>query len=404
MSDDASIKLPKPRIVLITDDDPNVLTFGPTIVTRQLIELLSEDWDVYLVFMSPSHSSGLPAPSAAVWHGHSKFFHQVRNYLRDLLPQLGLIIDVFLYTVLNSERNRILGWIDAQAPTVVLFNNVHTLPLNPGHFAAKHRKLIYLAHDDFQTSFQSIAKASQSLIRRVYYQFFSKIYGKLQRHTARHSTEIWALTEEDRQRFASAAATTKRVLFPYCVNTKKTNAEIKRHAGPIKRILLVGSFHWFPKRKNAIWIVDEVAPLIHRQYPHLVFQIVGRAADLVKRDTQYHHNIEFHNNVPDTVPYYANDCIALVPEHQPSGIKLKAIEAANNYTPLVSTIPGIEGTGLRGEHSCLMAASSTEFVTAVARLVADEDLRTRLSEAAAAEVRSNFNREKSLHILRDCLR
>jgi glycosyltransferase involved in cell wall biosynthesis len=76
----------------------------------------------------------------------------------------------------------------------------------------------------------------------------------------------------------------------------------------------------------------------------------------------------------------------VVPLREGSGTRLKVLEALALGTPVVSTSKGIEGLALEHERHVLVADTPESFADATLRVLAQPELRARLSEAGRCRV------------------
>jgi glycosyltransferase involved in cell wall biosynthesis len=61
--------------------------------------------------------------------------------------------------------------------------------------------------------------------------------------------------------------------------------------------------------------------------------------------------------------------------------------------PVVSWAPGLEGTNLINGKSCLLARSTTEFITHLARLFSEPESRRQIGTAARRTIETEFSRQ-----------
>ncbi len=123
-------------------------------------------------------------------------------------------------------------------------------------------------------------------------------------------------------------------LYPF-VEQKQTNQQ------PI--VGLIGSFNWTPSYSAAERLLTRLWPEIKRRVPHAKLQIVGRCAkDALAKFTNI-EDLEIHQDVRDTLPYFANMDVMLYAPVAGSGMKVKVMEAFALGTPVVTNSDGVEG-------------------------------------------------------------
>lgn len=95
--------------------------------------------------------------------------------------------------------------------------------------------------------------------------------------------------------------------------------------------------------------------------------------------------------VPDIREELWSHRVFVCPIRFGAGTRIKLLEAAAAKCAIVSTTLGAEGLGLQDGRNVLIADDPMQFAVAVKQLLADEDLRRRLGEAAHETVRRNFD-------------
>jgi glycosyltransferase involved in cell wall biosynthesis len=196
------------------------------------------------------------------------------------------------------------------------------------------------------------------------------------------------LSDEDVTRFEQCSATCRFEVIP------PTVVPVGLFGNPGRQrpnsLLLLGSFDWAPKRRNAIWLATRVFSRVRAQYPDATLRIVGKGARRLANDLGDRPGVELHSDVAAVLPFYEEAQIAVVPEQQASGLKLKTLEAANHGVAIVTTSSGREGTRLVDRTHCLVADDETGFASAIVELLGDGTLRQTLADAAHQRVQDHF--------------
>jgi glycosyltransferase involved in cell wall biosynthesis len=140
----------------------------------------------------------------------------------------------------------------------------------------------------------------------------------------------------------------------------------------------------------AVWLLDEVMPLVWRQRPDVHVYVVGRSpspAIVARRSPRAHVTGE----VPSIVPYLRGSVAALVPLRWESGTRFKILEAFACSTPVVSTTLGAEGLAVEHGRHLLLADDTESFAGAILALLAEPLLGHRLVGPAFDLVRSEHD-------------
>jgi glycosyltransferase involved in cell wall biosynthesis len=164
---------------------------------------------------------------------------------------------------------------------------------------------------------------------------------------------------------------------------------------PGRRVLMVGNFGYSPNVEGARWFIDEVLPLCES----VDFVIVGPGSERLAP-----HGIGF---APDLAALYAGADVVVVPLHNGSGSRIKAIEAFAAGVPVVGTSVGLEGLDVRPGIDCLINDDPTEFAHSVCQLLDTPWLAQRLAASSLANVVPRYARthvaDEAERLLRDCL-
>ncbi len=123
-------------------------------------------------------------------------------------------------------------------------------------------------------------------------------------------------------------------LYPFA-EQKQMNAQ------PV--VGLIGGFNWAPSYSAAERLLTRLWPEIKHRVPNARLQIVGRCAKDALAAFTHMSDLEIHQDVPDTLPYFANMDVMLYAPIAGSGMKVKVQEAFALGTPVVTTSEGVEG-------------------------------------------------------------
>ncbi len=152
-------------------------------------------------------------------------------------------------------------------------------------------------------------------------------------------------------------------------------------------VVFIGNLGYFPNIDAASWFARDVMPLLSARMPDARFLIVGaRPQDGLRRLAASIPQVELIGEVADVYPYLAAAAVAVVPLRAGSGQQLKLIEAMAAGTPVVATSRSAAGMDARAETHLLIADDAEAMAAAVARLLDDPQLCTRLTQAARALV------------------
>jgi glycosyltransferase involved in cell wall biosynthesis len=171
------------------------------------------------------------------------------------------------------------------------------------------------------------------------------------------------------------------------------------------RLLLVGSFGYFPNEDAAVFFGREI-------WPRIVSAVCGRARAWIVGSRPgpavlrlgRTPGITVTGEVPSVTPYYGQADAAVNPIRAGGGTRIKAIEAFAHGVPLVSTTIGVEGLDAEAGRHVLVADAADEFAQACLRLARDRGLRAKLVAEARSLYREQYAFPKVVDRIRSVYR
>jgi glycosyltransferase involved in cell wall biosynthesis len=162
--------------------------------------------------------------------------------------------------------------------------------------------------------------------------------------------------------------------------------------GPVTRepvVVFQGNMTYPPNADAAVRLVTEIAPALWDRLPSARVRLVGLAAEDV-RALHAPPRVVTTGRVESMSDELSNADLVVVPLRIGSGTRIKIIEAFAYGVPVVSTTVGSDGLDVQSGVHLLIADETVEFAQACVRLLADTDLRRRLTEAAHDLFRKSY--------------
>ena len=151
-----------------------------------------------------------------------------------------------------------------------------------------------------------------------------------------------------------------------------------------------GNLEYHPNVSAVRFFRNEIWPILRDGWPNLVWRLVGKSPEAVKKYTSGDARIECSGAVDNAIAELAAAKVVVVPLLAGSGTRFKVIEAWAAGRAVVSTTIGAEGLPARHKENILIADSAEEFASAVSLLLTSSDLRTRLGGTGRALFESEF--------------
>jgi polysaccharide biosynthesis protein PslH len=251
--------------------------------------------------------SGLKAKLETLQRPYSYLFSQ--KFKQDLAAELTHSYDVLHLEQLWS------GWLGLEYPAKALMN-IHYLFSLDGAFSGSHNLETWLRNQMSNRAERFLLKSFPQIITLT-----DRLQSSIQAINPKADVHVVPLGLD-------------LSLYPF-------QAELPEHSQPT--VSLIGSLNWAPTFSAAERLITHLWPEIQRQVPHARLQIVGRKAKETLASFAHTPNLELHQDVPDTLPYFQNTDVLLYAPVAGSGMKVKVMEAFALGTPVVTTAEGIEG-------------------------------------------------------------
>lgn len=215
---------------------------------------------------------------------------------------------------------------------------------------------------------------------------------------------VVAISGEDARHFETLAGVRAHVVPVVMEFERKT----RPHPGR-PHFCYVGSLRWHPNVAGLDWFCQNVWPAIRERIPDATFEIAGVGLKLdangkpVVPDTWKVPGVETVGFLEDLEPLYQRSLGMLAPVFGGSGVRLKLLEGFRAGIPVVTTPDGAFGLPLKDGDEAFIAAEPAAFADRVARLVREEDARTRLRDRGYAYLETHHSLAVAQGVMRRVL-
>ncbi len=258
--------------------------------------------------------------------------------------------------------------------------------------------IVLRSHNLEYVIWEKIARGTKNLVKRTYLNYLAK---KLRDYEIRLLDEvsgIAAISEEDRQHFISLGVKNKSTAIPFGIDLKNyTYSDNTSEPQPELALFHLGAMDWGPNLEGILWFLDEVWPLIQKNFPQLKLYLAGRnmSADLFLKE---HKNVVLVGEVDNAISFIRSKAIMIVPLLSGGGIRVKIIEGMALGKPIISTTLGAEGIHCINNKNILIADKPQQWVDAIAQLM-NENTRNEIATAARNHVSQHFDNTKIIQNL-----
>lgn len=154
-------------------------------------------------------------------------------------------------------------------------------------------------------------------------------------------------------------------------------------------LIFLGSMDWLPNVDGAVWLTQEIMPLIWRHRPDTTVALAGRRPTKRLRELSRDSRILVTGTVEDVRPWLHGSLVSVVPLRIGGGTRLKIYEAMAAGIPTVSTSIGAEGLEVDPGRNILLADSAESLAAECLKL-----LESPLQREAFAKEGLRLTREK----------
>ncbi|MCP4536932.1 MAG: glycosyltransferase [Chloroflexi bacterium] len=385
------------RILVLTSYVPYPPNAGAKIHVANQMRYLSQQHDVTLIcpvrpgseearnaqkLVGRYCTSVRPVP----WHKRSKikFLPHLFRYIRagdpigdliyyheELADALHLLTSEQHFDIVNVHHNYMAPYLDAISPlskcrTILTLHNVpylqyHRIMLNESNLLRKlglFRDWLFQKHSTFE-------------------------------HIRRYDKTI-AISEIDRSIFLRQDPQANIVAVPTGIDIDELS--LMKRPTRLCNIMFIGSMYYKPNIEAALFLCQEILPLIKQQIPDVHLFLVGsKPPKEVLRLGQQTEGVTVTGYVDSVIPYYEQSCLTLVPLRAGSGIRIKILESLALGRPVVSTTVGCEGLHLTHNQNILVADTPADLAAQAVRLMVDTELWQRIVSNGRRQVEQVYD-------------
>lgn len=165
------------------------------------------------------------------------------------------------------------------------------------------------------------------------------------------------------------------------------------HACDAQTIVFSGKMSYHANIASALYLADEIMPLVWREFPSAKLEIVGQdpPGQVINLANRHPGRVVVTGTVADLRPYLAQATVAAVPLVYGAGIQNKVLEAMAMETPVIVTTKAVSALAVRDQEEVLIADSPELFSRQIIRLLRDASLCARLGASGRRYVELNHN-------------
>jgi len=208
------------------------------------------------------------------------------------------------------------------------------------------------------------------------------------------------VSRQDARSFASRLRNTAVAFVPNGVDAVSfAPAKNADDNGRAPSVTFLGNMEHPPNEDAALFLVNDIAPLIWKRRSETKFHIIGcnpspRIRQLAGQ------NVEVSGYVQDVRPKLWDSTVVMVPMRIGTGVKNKLLEAWAAQTAVVATPLACQGVPARNGRNLLLGRSAADLADCAIRLIEDKSTRRRIARAGRATVEARLTWSASARRLR----
>jgi glycosyltransferase involved in cell wall biosynthesis len=146
-------------------------------------------------------------------------------------------------------------------------------------------------------------------------------------------------------------------------------------------VVLSGKMSYHANVSMALFLVNEVMPIVWANRPDVQVLIVGKDPPASVRSLAQNPAVTVTGTVDDIRPYLQKASVAVVPLLYGAGVQNKVLEAMACGIPVVATSQAVQSLGAVVDRDILLGDSPEELARQILGLVKDPDSQKRVGQA-----------------------
>ena len=162
---------------------------------------------------------------------------------------------------------------------------------------------------------------------------------------------------------------------------------------PSAKIIFVGTMSYQPNADAAQYFAEQILPLVRKEFPRAVFEIVGRHPTKSVRRLGKLEGVHVVGEVPEVRSYLLRSDVSVAPMRISRGVPTKVLEAMAMGVPVVATAAAVQGIEVCHGEEVLIGNDPRQFAQLVISVLRDVELRRCITKKAWSKMRQLYSWE-----------
>lgn len=285
----------------------------------------------------------------------------------------------------NVQLNKLYDYVILQGSYVLPIKRNKTL---------NYKNIILRMNNDESVYFKELCKSEKKYWKKLYYYIESHKFKILDSLLVKEIPNIFFVSYDEMIKYKNRYSKINAYFMPTAVEMNMKKQRLNN-----KNVLFIGSLFMVNNREAIIFYIKNIHPLL-LNIKGYTFTIAGNSKgegiEWIKQISSKYNNINIIDS-PETLDnIYANASVFVNPMLHGAGVKLKTINAIVNGLPVVSTIIGNQGTGLKHESHIYVTDNVKEYAEYIRILLNNNIKRDMMVKNSQEFINLYYNQEKIL--------
>lgn len=254
--------------------------------------------------------------------------------------------------------------------------------------------IVWDSVDCISLLFRQAAQKSQSLTSRIITRFEMNRTYRYERWLINQFARVLVTSPVDKNAFQSMREHNDQqseiTVVPNGVDLEyfQPNPSMVRRKATL---VLSGKMSYHANVAMALYLVNDIMPVIWSQKPEVELWIVGKDPPEKIKKLRENPAIKVTGTVDDIRPYLQNATLAVAPITYGAGIQNKALEAMACATPVITTSQAVSALSTSPDRDLLVADKPELIAQAVLNLLGNVEKQKAIGQAGRQYVETNHN-------------
>jgi glycosyltransferase involved in cell wall biosynthesis len=246
-------------------------------------------------------------------------------------------------------------------------------------------------HDSWKLRCAQMAKCSPTWRERLYYNILNQIEPRYERLVYPRYDHCVVVGGADAGAIRSAAPHCQVAIIPNGIDTEYYHPLSVKLGN--SSFVFHGNLEYAPNVQTAMEFAREIFPLIQKQVPQAVFNLIGAKPAKEIREIAAWPGIRLSANLPDLRESLCSSRVYVCPMRYGTGVKNKLLEAMALGLPIISYPEAVKGIACTPGKHLLVADDPQEFARLSLDLLHRPGRAEEIGRAARQFVEENFSWE-----------